>query len=102
MTSDNEKWNTDKWVSDDAESNLSRYQQDGRDLTPTIHQGQRIADLRGFCELSIDELAEKSGLGRSELMALEAGLQDLNQDQAKQLAKSMGVEYSDVWIELSE
>lgn len=104
MTSDNERWITDEWITDewitdDLESNLTRYQKDGRDLTPTIHQGQRIADLRGFCELSVDELAEKSGLKRSELMALEAGLQDLHPDQANQLARSMGVEYKDVWIE---
>lgn len=96
------KLTDEEWNTDNAEENLARYQRDGRDLSQTINQGQRIADIRGFSELSVDELAEKSGLKRSELMALEAGLQKLQPDQARQLAECMGVDFADLWVESSD
>ena len=92
----------ENWNTDDCEKNLERYQKDARDLSPAIHQGQRIADLRGLSELTVDELAEKSGLKCNELLAVEAGLQILQQTQAMRLAECMGVNYSDLWVEPSD
>ena len=89
----------EKWNTDDSAENLKRYQKDGRDLSPTVNQGQRIADLRGLCDLSVNQLAEKSGLKPTQLLALEAGLQQLRPEQATRLAESMGVDYSEVWVD---
>ena len=89
----------EKWNTDGSAENLKRYQKDGRDLSPTVNQGQRIADLRGLCDMSVDQLAEKSGLKRTQLLALEAGLQELQPEQATRLAESMGVDYSEVWVD---
>ena len=93
------KLTDEQWNAEDNADILARYQKDGRDLSPTIHQGQRISDLRGLADLSVDELAERSGIERKELLALEAGLQSLQPAQAARLAESMEVDYSDLWVD---
>ena len=90
------------WSIEDSADNLARYQDDGQDLSPTIHQGQRLADLRGLCELSLDELAAKSGVEKKELMAMEAGLQVVQPAQAASLSAAMEVDYADLWIDTNQ
>ena len=81
------------------EDNLPRYQKDGIDLSPTVNQGQHIADLRNLADVPIAELASACDISDNELLAIEAGMQQLDPAIAANMAKHLGVRYHDLWID---
>lgn len=86
------------WDNTSNPEDMHRYQKDGRDLCAPINQGQRIFDLRSLADISVDELAEKSGITPQTLLALEAGLRQLRPALAVRLAANIGVSFSDLWV----
>ena len=90
------KHSLDDLVADESGSLLSRYQKDAIDLSGTINQGQKIVDLRQLAGITIEELELKAKIPRKDLLAIEAGLLEINQTQAKQIAEAIGVRVTDI------
>ncbi len=91
----------DDWDMTSNPEDLARYKKDGRDLSAPITQGQRLADLRILAEISAEDLAQQCGVTSQMILALEAGLSEMDPALAQRLATHLGVQYSDLWIEES-
>ena len=89
----------DDWNPEVDQQKLRRYRKDGNDLSPSINQGQKIADFRNLAGMSITELATHVAIDKKELLALEAGLKELSPALAKQIAKTLGINFSDLWVD---
>jgi len=55
---------------------------------------QRIREERG---LSVEELAEKSGISATTIRTVERGAREARGDTVAKLAKPLGLTFDDVW-----
>jgi transcriptional regulator with XRE-family HTH domain len=55
---------------------------------------QRIREERG---LTVEELAEKSGISATTIRAVERGVREPHMDTVAKLAKPLGLTFDEVW-----
>ena len=90
--------NEKDWPIDYDKAALARYLAEARDMSVSINAGQRISDLRNLIDISAIDLAKKCDISTLELLALEAGMMQLQPDLAQRLATEIGVDYSDIYL----
>jgi DNA-binding XRE family transcriptional regulator len=62
-------------------------------------QGRRLCILRIDSGLQPDTLAASAGITTQQLFALEAGLMMMTPDLASRMARKLGVQYTDLWLD---
>ncbi|MFK7993017.1 MAG: helix-turn-helix domain-containing protein [Granulosicoccus sp.] len=69
---------------------------EGKDLSGAIELGYRINELRENAGLSVQDVEDYSGVLKSNLLMLEAGLLELDAGTAEQLAMVFGVSVAEL------
>jgi len=74
-----------------GDSKLSRAKKEVETKTYRGRFAVRLTELRSKAKLSVDELAEKSGISRGTIYNWESGIRTPLLDQLPDLAKAMGI-----------
>ncbi|MFK7862261.1 MAG: helix-turn-helix domain-containing protein [Granulosicoccus sp.] len=83
-----------EWV---VTSNEGAVDYHGNDLSKAISIGNRISELRISAGLSAQDVEDYAGVRKSNLLALEAGLLELDAATADQLAMVLGVSAAELF-----
>lgn len=88
----------DDWGFEENSSEYNTYEHSGDDLSYEINNGHRVRDLRLLAEIGPETLAENTSISAQDLLAMEAGILQLDENSAKEIAAVLNVKLSDIWV----
>lgn len=92
MTSADHDW---EWVIPPEDGDTTSYS--GADLKDNISIGEHVYTLRTSAGLSPQDVEDYAGIKKADLLALEAGLLQMNANLAESLSMVLGVSASELY-----